>query len=293
VIVDGTGSLKIDNGNTLTNYDLGIQGGKLTASGVTFANRLFVDDLSKVTLTGSNTFNNYAEFRFNSGGVGSTVTGNTFKGNIGVSPQYVSKLPANTFSAGTVVTVLSRTISNSQTWPLIPNVSSFNLNGNVIVDGTGSLKIDNGNTLTNYDLGIQNGGTLVAPAVKFKNRLFLGEGSKGSIEYSTFLGNGLLNIDGKTLVVIKNNDLSKTTATSQGSGGPINLKGNFWGTTVIQDIETLRVSDKQDDAGRPDIDVSSPLSINPIPPDLTASGLTVPGGTWFAGDVLNVSYRDL
>src|SRR5262249_54420175 len=130
--VRNAGSLTLANGVVLTGSDLLVSddgsGGKIAASGVTFSNRLFVHGPGTASLSGD-TFNNYAQFQLYDGGGGTTLSGNTFKGGIGSAPEFVPKLPGNTFAGGTTVAITSDVLTTAVTWPVIPNVAAYQLSG--------------------------------------------------------------------------------------------------------------------------------------------------------------------
>ena len=293
--VRNAGSLTLANGVVLTGSGLLVSdngtGGKITASGVTFSNRLFVYGPGTASLSGD-TFNNYAQFQLYDGGGGTTLSGNTFKGGIGSAPEFVPKLPGNTFAGGTTVAITSDVLTTAVTWPVIANVAAYQLSGAQYVRNAGSLTLANGVVLTGSGLLVSDNGTggkITARAVNFSSPLILGAGSAGIIAYDTFHGNDSLQIDGHSGVAVNNNDLSNATVDAIGSGGPINLRGNYWGTTSLSAIGN-KVHDHADDPNLPTIDYSSPLAVQPTLPDLSATALTVPSGPWVAGQSLNVTY---
>ena len=53
-------------------------------------------------------------------------------------------------------------------------------------------------------------------------------------------------------------------ASAQGTGGPINLEGNYWGTNDIPTIRANKIYDHTNNANLPVIDIASPLATAPV-----------------------------
>ena len=238
------GSLTIASGNTISGSDLFVNsGGTLLATGVSFSNHVVL----------------------NSGAVVTTLSGNHFlSGAVWAAPAMVTSLVGNNFPPNSTVTVYGGTLTGSATIPSITNVSTYNLQNDLSIGNGGSLTIASGNTISGSDLFVNSGGTLLATGVTFSDQLILGSGSNGRLEFDTFTTSGWNYFDGHMLVTVINNNFAGSRVHAQGTGGPINLAGNYWGTTDLAAIAQNKIYDHTDSANQPVIDFASPLATAPV-----------------------------
>ncbi len=105
-------------------------------------------------------------------------------------------------------------------------------------------------------------GTVFAEANSFPGQITLGADCRGTVKYNTFTYNGYNFFNAGMSATVAKNDFSTSKAESQGSGGPVILTGNYWGSTDPQTIRA-RIFDQQNNASLPAIDFSSPMSLGP------------------------------
>ena len=294
VDIDSGTTLSIATGATVTGgrifaSDAGT-GGTLAASGVKFGEVIYVRQQGVATIT-NDTFAAGVELDYYAGANTATVTGNTFAGGLTVAPQYAAFVTNNTFPAADIA-LLSTTINSGTTvtLPAIANVPGYSLDGDVDVTANSTLVIANGNTVTGGRIFISSdstSGKITALAVKFTEPVYLYAGSSGTLGYDTFTDGLYINVASK--VSVANDDLSATVVTAQGSGGTINLAGNYFGTTNTATIEADNIVDKNDNASLPTIAIATPLNYDPTVPDLVVSSLTVSSSTPVAGQAITAT----
>ncbi len=194
VTIAAGGSLTIQSGVMVTHSNIiGAEldvasGGTLSANTVDFEAPVVAKDGSLGSVANS-TFGESPEFDLTS----LTITSDVFNANPTVDPTYVPNLGAggNTFASGTVVNVNGQSVNVPVSWPLITNVTSYNVTGNVNVVSGGALTIANGVMVTHSNvigagLTIATGGMLTADTVDFECSVTAHDGSLGSVDNSTF-----------------------------------------------------------------------------------------------------------
>ena len=270
LFVRGGGTLTIAGGNTLSGNRLNVSddgsGGTLMANGVTFA--------GNVTL--------YP-------GATATLSGNSFQsGKVDVAPQLAVSLVGNTFPGNATVNIQSRVITTAVVFPVITGVSTYSLDGvccsgdGLFVRGGGTLTIAGGNTISGSRLNVSDdgsGGTLVANGVTFGNQLNFGSGSNGTLRYDTFTCSDWNYFDGHMAITVTDNNFAGSKVHAQGTGGPINLEGNYWGLTDLAMIAQNKIYDHTDSTSLPVIDFASPLATAPVWQPIVTYSITASAGT--------------
>ena len=102
--------------------------------------------------------------------------------------------------------------------------------------------------------------------VTFKNQVTLGPKSNGVLEYDTFNYTDYEYFDGQMQAIVTNNNFSGAKARAQGTGGPINLEGNYWGPHDANWIAQNMIYDHADASYLPVIDFEPFLAAAPVPP---------------------------
>jgi hypothetical protein len=235
----------IISGNALYINDNG-SGGSLSATGVTFNNNVYL----------------YA-------GTIATLSGNHFiSGQVYAAPWLAASLVGNIFPANSTVNIMGYNMTSSATLPSIANVTTYSVwNGTLTVRSGATLNIASNMIISGDALYVNDngsGGSLSATGVTFIAQLNLGSGSIGTLQYDTFKYSGYNYFDGHMLVTVTNNDFSGSKARAQGTGGPINLEGNYWGTTDIPTIRQNKIYDHANSASLPVIDIALPLEVPPV-----------------------------
>ncbi len=135
--------------------------------------------------------------------------------------------------------------------------------------GTAYLTVNNGGSLTasgcSFNLQSETiAGSVFAEANVFATPLTLGADSHGVIKYDTFTYNGYNYFYGGMTATVTNDDFSASKAESQGSGGPVNLTGNYWGATTDATIRSQHIYDNANNSGLPVINVDPFLTAGPV-----------------------------
>ena len=276
VAVRGGGTLTIASGNTISGYYLKVDddgtGGTLKdggSGGVSFSNEVWLYTGATVSLTGDSfaTYNSLNE------------TG------VAAAAQEVNYLAGDTFPGNATMDVLSGPVTTSVYFPKISGLTTYSFDGNylngvsgVAVRGGGTLTIASGNMVSGYHLYVSDdgsGGSLLAIGVTFGDQVTLGRNSTGTAEFDSFSYSGYNLFNGQMQAIVTNDNFnfSGTMAESQGSGGPVNLEGNYWGTTNLTTIEQTKIYDGTTHSGLPIIDIASPLAVAPA----LSTGPTISG----------------
>jgi hypothetical protein len=277
---DIEGSLTIASGNTISGSSLwvspGGSGGTLSAQGVTFNILVRLD-----------------------AGATANLSGDQFNGVVYVDAELADSLAGSTFPANSTVYIFGGTLDGLATLPSIPHVSTYSFYNTQYIEHGGSLTIASGNTISGASLYVNDnntGGELVAEGVTFNNQLSLGKASAGTLEFDTFNNAGYNYFDGQMLATVTDDNFAASKACAQGTGGPIILEGNYWGTTDLTVIRQTKIYDHTNDASLPVIDINSPLATAPVldttPPTVSsynAPGVTTAGGTT---ETFTVTYAD-
>ncbi len=166
-------------------------GGKLTATGVTFGEPVYVRQTAVVTLK-QNTFNNYTEFDLYSGIGSSTVSGNAFNGGLTVALEFAAAVVGNTVPKA-AVGLLSENLGNGEkvSLPTIPNATGYSLNGDVNIGGNATLSVADGLQLTGGRIFVANdnaGGKLNATSVTFGEPVYVRQTAVVTLNKDTFSG---------------------------------------------------------------------------------------------------------
>ena len=303
VSVDGLhirndGSLTIASGNTISgtyNSSLGgvINGGYQLyvdddgtngtlkddgTGGVTFANGVYIYNGATVSLSGD-TFANTGE--------------NSHLDFVGVdiAAQEVDYLAGDRFQgSNATMDIQSGVISTAVTFPKISGFANYSLDsGGLKIENGGGLAIACGYTISGATLEVSDngsGGALWAEDVTFSNQLTFGQYCAGTVEFDNFEYSGPNYFDGQMAATVTDNNFnfSGSIARAQGSGGPVNLGGNYWGTTVVATIRQNHIYDHSNDSSLPVINLGTPLAAAPVfaehlafivEPTDTAAGATV------------------
>jgi hypothetical protein len=218
-----------------------------------------------------------------------SIPTNTFNAGVHIAPTLASLLSTSTFVPNTTVTLFGSTITTAVKLPFITNVYTYYLDSNIYIHSGGSLTVASGNILSGYNLYVSNdgnGGAIWAEGATFSNTLYLGSGSTGLIKYCKFTNSDYNYFDGNMGVTVTADDFSASKARSQGSGGPVHLEGNWWGSTDTAWISNYKIYDHTDVTSLPVISFIPVLSAAPVfvehlvftvqPSDATAGAVISP-----------------
>ena len=165
-------SLTIASGLIITDMWLEVDddgsGGSLSASGVNFQSRVYLDAGAQLSLSGDS----------------------FLSGDVYVVPQLAVSLVGNNFPAGATVDIVGGTLATSVTLPAITNVAKYDLNSSLYVRNGTSLTIASGLIITDMWLEVNDdgsGGSLSANGVNFQSRVYLYGGAQLSLSGDSFL----------------------------------------------------------------------------------------------------------
>jgi hypothetical protein len=235
------GALTIASGVTLASSYLTVaSGGSISADNVHLSCN-FIAQAGSVGSVTNSFFNASTEFD----NTGLTLSGDAFTTNPSVYPTYIPTLIANgdTFATGTIIHIQNTTLNTPLTLPVVANVAeySINNNGGQTIGSGGALTVASGVTLAGSSLTVGSGGEISADGATFGCPLI---------------------VDGASTSFIENCDFSGSTVRSQGTGGPISLSNNWWGTTVIATVEG-KITDQSDNASLPAVAFLPVLTAKP------------------------------
>ncbi len=250
--VRGGGTLTIASGNTISGYKLNVSddgtGGNLVAQGVTFTNEVYLYP----------------------GEAAPSLSGDTFSGGVDVAAALANSLATDTVPNTANVDIQNGNVTSSVFFPLIAGGSSYYIDytsNGLNVRGGGTLTIASGNTISGYKLNVSDdgsGGSLVAVGVTFADQITLGAGSTGTVAFDTFANAGYNYFDGQMGTTVTDDNFAASKAYARGNGGPINLEGNYWGTTNQTVIRQTKIYDHSNYSSLPVIDIASPLASAPV-----------------------------
>jgi hypothetical protein len=288
LFVGPAGSLNISAGVTVTGSTLTIEsGGSLFANADTIAAPVVAMSGSTGSVNNS-AFAGTTEFDVTS----LTISGDVFEAQVSMFPSFAASLGVNdnTFPGSSGIDVLGSTITTSTEIPSITGVLAYDLVGNVNVGSAGQLIFDSGVVVIGSPVTVASGGSMLSVAATFYNPLTFNAGSTEILEYNTI--NAPMVIDGSigaTSQINHNNIFSDVT--SQGTGGPINLASNWWGTTNDAVIDG-RIEDANDNPTLPLVNYLPTLTSPVVIPTLLATISDPPVTTGDQQEVIAVAYTD-
>lgn len=293
--VNGGATLTINSGAAIdpqfssTSLAIGTgTAGRLVADGVTFEQNLVLDTKATASLT-NNHFTS-GTMTVTPGAVLSAFTSNDFHGTgtaLTVYPEFVPQISStNTFGVNASLGITADTIAHDTTWRSFPNVTYVLTSSGVTVNAGATLTIGSGVVLTpqfastTVTIGTTGspGGIVTRGAIS-SVKFLLAASSFGEISELTY--SSTMTIDGSSPVVIRDNNFS--TAVIVATGDPtrtLDLSQNFYGTTDVASIESNRITDKDDSATRPQINVAGPIAPN-----------TLSGTVWFDANANGIQER--
>ncbi|HVT79708.1 MAG TPA: hypothetical protein VHM90_03545, partial [Phycisphaerae bacterium] len=228
-------------GKTLSISDDGTAA-KILASGATFNVQLNIYSSTGGTLT-QNVFN--VAPRLDASAQSALIfSGNTLNAGVTVHPEFVPKLPNNTFAPGSTINVLNnRSINANTIWPVITNVNQYQITWTgevgqyaqpVWVRNGAVLTIANGVTVNADDITLRylsvaddgKSGKIIADNVTFNARVVLASSATGSITNSAFNQAFSASQPGPSGLTLGSNLFNQSAALDVSAAGNLNLTGN-------------------------------------------------------------------
>ena len=245
VTIQPGGDLTIDPGVTVTGGSLTVaSGGSVSANTVNFQSPFVAQAGSTGSITDS-TFNGTSEFDLTS----LTISSDVFNATPTVDPSYVPNLAnnGNTFLSGTVVDVEGASLATQLTWPVIPDVASYDIlatqptgyTGGMTIASGGELTISSGVTVTGATLTVASGATLTADTVDFQCPIDVQTGSLGSISNSTLASTSEFDL---TLLTISNDVFNGNPTVDPSYVSDLASGGNTFAAGTIIQVEGATLS---------------------------------------------------